>query len=87
MAKRYYQGSKDRMDERKGMSRKSMEGAMISSDYSAIANMPQNVKYVSYPGYNEGYMDGHINDTMRGIDKQVSSDDRGMKKQFKPEKY
>ena len=101
--KRYYQGSHDRMDESKGMKRRlgeghydgyyerrrqeKMDGGMIHEDKSAIANLPQDVKYMQYPRYGEGYSDGRLNDTASGIQDQVVADDRMMMKHLKPEKY
>lgn len=103
MAKRYYQSKKDRRDESRGMKRRlgesyyegyderrrqeKMDGSMIREDHSAIANLPQSVKYVEYPRYGQGYRDGMLNDTARGIEDQVSADDRKMMKHMSPEKY
>lgn len=63
MAKKYYDGR----DAEK------MGGDMISSDYSAIANMPQNVKYVQYPEA-PYYSEPMINDSLSGIDRQMNND-------------
>lgn len=89
MAKKYYQSARDRKDESRGMKRRLGEGKytgydsrrrqeyddgmMISEDRSAIANMPQEVKYVQYP-QDPYYVSPKLNDTMRGIDRQISDD-------------
>ncbi len=95
MAKRYYQGKKDRMDEKYGMKEsfsksymghdKMKHSEMVSEDYSAIANLPQGVVYKSYPATGYDRM-GYLNDTMSGIESQVHADDRKLKSN-KPEKY
>lgn len=83
--KRYYEGKYEGMSERRRQEK--MDGGMISEDMSAIANLPQGVIYREYPKYGAGYVDGRINDTARGIEDQVASDDRSMMKKLSPEKY
>ena len=103
MAKKYYQSKSDRMHESKGMKRKMSEGyyagmdprrrreyedsGMIHEDHSAVANLPQGVKYHEWPNYGDGYLPQKLNDTARGIDMQTSDDHREMMKHLKPEKY
>lgn len=83
--KRYYNEMYAGMDARR---RREMEdGRMLHEDHSAIANLPQNVKYVEYPKYGEGYLPENLDDTARGIEDQVAADDRMMMKHLKPEKY
>lgn len=73
MAKKYYQGPKDREDESRGM-KKAFRGSldegymgMISEDQKAPANLPQEVVHEYYPKCD--YMDSHyLDDTIRGID-------------------
>lgn len=65
------------------------EGAgMLKSDKSAIANMPQDVKYVAYPA-SPYAMGPELNDNIKGVDYQMYEDSHG--KSFKkgpyPEKY
>ena len=83
MAKRYYQGKKDRMDESKGMKnyrskekyagydmrrRQEYEDSMmIREDPNEIANLPQQVKYVQYP-MEPYYNNPELDDTIRGVD-------------------
>ncbi len=75
MAKRYYQGKKDRMNESSGMKKRmgeykdysySREG-MINSDYSAVANLPQQVMMKEYPQVPYMYQGGYA-DTVQGVD-------------------
>lgn len=83
--KRYYNEMYAGMDARR---RREMEDYyMIKEDHSAIANLPQDVKYVEYPKYGEGYLPERLDDTARGIEDQVAADDRMMMKHLKPEKY
>lgn len=62
-------------------SRRQMEGedyGMISEDKSAMANLPQQVmmKYYAKPPYASYQLD----DTIKGIDQQISDDMRGGKR-------
>ncbi len=55
--------------------RQEMEDAgMISEDHNAIANLPQNVVYRAYPVSGQSLPEG-LDDTMRGIDRQIDADD------------
>jgi hypothetical protein len=67
--------------------RQEMEDAgMIKADYSAIANLPQNVMIKPYPKtgpYNPEILD----DTIRAVDDQMDGDDKGRAKVFAPHKY
>lgn len=59
---------------------------MISEDHNAVANLPQDVKYHAWPqaGY---YADSNLDDTIRGINKQLDADGAGMRKHKSKEKY
>ncbi len=74
MAKRHHSGG--HYEGHEGRRRQEMaDGGMIHEDHSAIANMPQNVMMKPYP--KEGnYMPEDLNDTLVGVDKQMSADDR-----------
>ena len=62
------------------------DGGMISEDHSAIANMPQNVMMKPYP--KEGnYMPEDLDDTIRGVDRQESADDRKRSSERAKSKY
>jgi hypothetical protein len=79
MAKRYY-------DEKRTEAR---EGGMISADRSAVANMPQSVKYHDWPT-SDKYMGEAVpglNDKITGINAQMSEDVRGAKKYRSHDKY
>jgi hypothetical protein len=49
------------------------DGGMITEDHSAIANMPQEVMIKPYPKARH-YMDEGMDDTIRGIDRQMEED-------------
>lgn len=88
MAKRYHSGSSLRgnyegMDERRAQERE--DAGMISEDHSAIANMPQNVIMREYPRHSD-YLDGDLNDTIAGVDRQRGMDHSQMKKHNVPKK-
>jgi predicted solute-binding protein len=72
MAKRKFYDSSERSIESK-------ERAMISEDHSAMANLPQQVIMKYYPKSPYG-VNSELDDTIRGIDKQIGADDNGMKK-------
>ena len=90
MSKEYYQGKKDKMDEKRGMKdsyRNEMEDyGMIKEDRNAVANLPQEVIMRAYPKGNYGYEKG-LNDTIGGIDMQIRDDSKKFKKDAYPEKY
>lgn len=71
---------------KKYYSKKSKSGSMISSDYSAMANLPQSVKMAYYPSIGYAMSEG-LNDTIVGQDKQIKADMRHQKKGAFPEKY
>lgn len=52
---------------------------MISEDKSACANLPQDVKYHAWPKAGH-YAQYDLDDTIRGIDKQMDQDGAGMKR-------
>lgn len=70
-------------------SRRSMEqqdGAMLNEDRSAIANLPQDVKYHAWPKA-PAYANYNLNDNISGVDKQMDEDGMGMRKHIQPGKY
>jgi len=79
MAKRHYSSDPRRVQEAR-------DSGMLSSDYSATANMPQQVKYHAWPKA-DSYHDYGLNDTIRGIDSQMSQDNKKMEKHLQPGKY
>ncbi len=123
MAKRYYQGLRDRLDESRadhrrnkyndekhsdkdgdygllrgplteaedymGMPTSMRRGLerpeMIYEDRRAIANLPQEVMIKAYPRTGP-YMPEAIDDTGRGVDRQIDFDDEKRREHFYPKK-
>jgi hypothetical protein len=71
------------LQERRAQERE--DAGMISEDHNAIANLPQSVVMRPYPK-NYGYLPEVLDDTIRGIDKQVDMDDSKRSKNFMPKK-
>ena len=90
MGKRYHQskninkGYYEGYDDKKR--REMADGSMLFEDRSAIANLPQNVKYHLYPKA-VGGLGENLNDGITGIDHQEKKDDSKMKSHLQPEKY
>lgn len=58
------------------------DAGMITEDHRAIANMPQEVRYHAYPRV-YGYLPEDLDDTLRGVDRQMDLDnDRKMRHYF-----
>lgn len=75
----YYDGieSRSRMEKQ--------DGGMISEDHSAVANLPQNVMMKPWPKAHD-YLPENLDDTIRGIDRQIGEDHSKNMKHFKPKK-
>lgn len=101
-AKRYHQSKSDRIAESRGMKewsprdgyyagmdarrRQEMEDAgMIHEDHRAIANLPQDVMIKPYP-MTGPYIPEVLDDTIRGVDKQMDMDDNKRREHFVPKK-
>ena len=70
MAKRYKSMPMHEPSERAMEAR---DSRMLSEDHSAIANMPQDVRYHKWDG-GRMYLQTNLDDTMSGIDKQQNED-------------
>lgn len=84
--KRYYEESYAGYDMRRRQ--EAQDAAMIKEDKSAIANLPQDVKYVQYP--QSPYSSSpRLDDSIRGIDRQLSDDaySKSLKKGSDSEMY
>lgn len=88
MAKRHHDGGRhsgmkhyhsERDQEKK-------EAGMIGNEHSKFANLPTEVMMKAYPPC-PAYMDFDMEDNIRGIDKQQSSDNSRRKAGFDPHKY
>lgn len=78
MAKRYYEGAEERKD-----------GGLLNNDMSAVALMPQSVKYHAWPS-SQKYSDGELSasmDTITGVNAQMASDASGLIKRRSKNKY
>jgi hypothetical protein len=61
------------------------DAGMIREDRMAIANLPQNVMMKPYPRTGP-YMPEDLEDTIKGVDKQMDMDDSQRRKTFAPKK-
>ncbi len=93
MAKKRYYEPRERLEKNDlyaGMAdRKRLEaqdGGTIFEDHSQVANLPQEVIMRAYPKP-AGYMPDNLDDTIRGIDRQMEMDNRKKLAHLQPEKY
>lgn len=71
---------------RSGRRRQEMADAgMIHEDHAAIANLPQRVEIKPYPK-NMKYLPEDLDDTIRGVDRQIDYDDSKKLSHFYPKK-
>ena len=76
----YYAGAEPRR-------RQEMEDAgMIREDHSAVANLPQGVMMKPYPKDTGNYLPENLDDTLRGVDRQMSYDNKKKMDHFYPKK-
>lgn len=85
MAKKRFHGSYEGMQGRRAQ--EMQDAGMISDNRSAVANMPQEVMYKSWPSASYGMLDSGINDTITGINAQMSRDVSKGKAGMNPHKY
>lgn len=78
------EGSYEGLENARNMERR--DSMMLSEDRNACANLPQDVKYHAWPKARH-YHDYGLDDTIRGIDKQMDSDNAGLERHLQPEKY
>lgn len=71
----YYEGGAGRR------AQESSDAGMIHEDPRAIANLPQEVRIMPYPKTGP-YMPEMLDDTLRGIDRQMDYDDKQRKAHF-----
>ncbi len=83
MAKRHYDGL---YEGHAGRRHQEMQDAgMIHENHSAIANMPQEVMIKPWPDAGT-YMPEQLDDTIRGVNRQVALDDSKRDKNLVPKK-
>jgi hypothetical protein len=75
--KRFHDGNYAGLDSARREEKRDSE--MLNSDFSACANLPQDVKYHPWPKAGH-YADYSLNDDIGGIDKQMNEDGVAMKK-------
>jgi len=77
MAKRFHGGHKHNEGHYEGSDprrkQENRDSQMINEDRSAIANMPQHVIMRPFAG-EHGYTPENLDDTIRGIDRQMNQD-------------
>lgn len=61
------------------------DAGMIREDRSAIANMPQEVMIKEYPKAGD-YLPENLDDSIRGVDRQIDLDDSKRRKHMMPKK-
>lgn len=83
MAKRHYNESYAGESARR--TQEMQDAGMIHSDHSAIANLPQSDMIKAYP-QSGNYMPEGLNDTISGIDMQISMDDNKRRAHNVPKK-
>lgn len=84
--KKYYQSARDRRDESRGMKKKDRERGMITEDYNAVANLPQQVIMKEWPEAQYG-LDGYYDDGISGVDKQMYKDVSKARSRMSDQKY
>lgn len=75
----YYAGRDPRREQ------EARDAAMIHEDHNAVSNLPQGVVMKPWP-MEGGYMPENIDDTIRGIDKQMGDDNRQKHRGMDPHK-
>ncbi len=84
MAKRHYNsGSYEGMESRR--TQEAQDAGMIRENPSAIANLPQEVMIKPWPS-SGSYMPESLDDTISGINKQITMDDSKRDKHLMPKK-
>lgn len=84
MAKRFYDES-SYSNEQAARTQAMQDAGMIKEDRSAVANMPQSIVYKDYPK-NNNYLDADLDDSIAGIDNQMSNLDGGVLRRIKKPK-
>jgi len=86
MAKYHDHMMRDDRNERSRRHKEMYSNGMIDEDHSAVANLPQGVKMQAY-NQTGPWMKEVIDDTIRGVDKQMDADDRENHREMRPRKY
>ena len=87
MKKHYYDDKSSYAGEQARRTQEMEDGGMLREDRNAVANMPQQVIYRAYEK-NHSYLPEDIDDTIRGIDRQIDELDGGkVRRHMNPKKY
>ena len=87
MAKKRHHGMRGHYEGMEHRRKQEMHDAgMITEDHSAVANMPQDVKYKPWPSAHSG-MDHMIDDTIAGINRQMGDDESKAHRHMAPHKW
>jgi hypothetical protein len=81
----HHEGSYEGMKNRRHM--EMQDAGMIRENHSEVANMPQDVKYTSWPKAEYGMIDSDLDDTIKGINRQMDRDEDQGKRHMRPHKY
>lgn len=81
----HHEGAYEGMKNRRHM--EMQDAGMIREDHSEVANMPQSVKYTAWPKPSYGALDSDLNDTISGVNRQMSKDESKGREGMMPHKY
>ena len=84
MAKRHHDGHYEGHEHRRH--EEMHDAGMIKENHSAVANLPQEVHYKPWGGGHE-YLDGDLNDTIVGVNRQKNEDVSGTKRNLGVHKW
>ena len=83
MAKRFHDGAYSGLDARREQEHEDFE--LMPRDGGEFANMPSEVIHKEFPNPH-GYMPEPIDDTLRGVDRQIEEDNREKHSGMRPKK-
>lgn len=84
MAKRYHEGMYEGSEGRRHQELR--DGGIIREDHSAVANLPQDVKYQPWEK-SSSYITSDLNDDISGVDRQKREDVDGLRRHLGVHKW